>query len=114
MLSAGYCGCTLLKGGCNHGRGTGPTGTWRWRPILNTPEMREIQLKKLKVFLRRLYDNAPFYTKQFDELGVVAGEDQQLRGFLKTVPLFDKEGLAGHGRWSSAGTSWRCSTRSCR
>ena len=61
--------------------------------ILNTPEMREIQLEKLKVFLRRLYDNAPFYTKQFDELGVVPEKINSFEDFSSAVPLFDKEGL---------------------
>jgi phenylacetate-CoA ligase len=62
-------------------------------PMLNTPEMREIQLKKLKVFLRRLCDNAPFYKKQFDELGVVPEKINSLNDFSSAVPLFDKEGL---------------------
>ncbi len=61
--------------------------------ILNTPEMREIQLAKLKVFLRRLYDNAPFYTRKFDELGVVPEKLKSLDDFSQAVPLFDKEGL---------------------
>jgi phenylacetate-CoA ligase len=62
-------------------------------PILNTPQMREIQLAKLKVFLRRLYDGAPFYTKKFDEWGVVPEKIKSLEDFAKAVPLFDKEGL---------------------
>lgn len=62
-------------------------------PILNTPEMREIQLVRLKEFLRRVYDNAPFYKKQFDELGVVPEKINSLEDFAKAVPLFDKEGL---------------------
>jgi len=62
-------------------------------PILNTPEMREIQLAKLKVFLRRLYEGAPFYTKKFDELGVVPEKIASLEDFSKAIPLFDKEGL---------------------
>jgi phenylacetate-CoA ligase len=70
-----------------------PYWNMEMEPILNTPEMREIQLAKLKVFLRRLYDNAPFYTKQFDKLGVVPEKINSLKGFSSTVPLFDKEGL---------------------
>jgi phenylacetate-CoA ligase len=62
-------------------------------PILNTPEMREIQLAKLKVFLGRLYENAPFYTKKFDEWGVVPEKINSLKDFAAAIPLFDKEGL---------------------
>ena len=47
---------------------------------LNTPEMREIQLAKLKKMLARLNDNAPFYNKQFDRAGSEPGQDKQLRG----------------------------------
>lgn len=70
-----------------------PYWNMEMEPILNTPEMREIQLKKLKVFLRRLYDNAPFYTKKFDEQGVVPEKINSLKDFSSAVPLFDKEGL---------------------
>ena len=70
-----------------------PYWNMEMEPILNTPQMREIQLKKLKVFLRRLYDNAPFYTKKFDELGVMPEKINSLEDFSSAVPLFDKEGL---------------------
>ncbi|MDD5667645.1 MAG: phenylacetate--CoA ligase family protein [Actinomycetota bacterium] len=62
-------------------------------PILNTPEMREMQLAKLKALLRRLYEGAPFYRKQFDELGVVPEKIASMEDFSRAVPLFDKEGL---------------------
>jgi len=62
-------------------------------PILNTPQMREIQLTKVKAMLRRLYDNAPFYKKKFDELGVKPDKINSFEDFAKAVPLFDKEGL---------------------
>ncbi len=44
---------------------------------LDTPEMKEFQLSRLKAVLRRLYDNAPFYKCQFDELGIVVGALRQ-------------------------------------
>jgi phenylacetate-CoA ligase len=70
-----------------------PYWNMEMEPILNTPEMREIQLERLKVFLRRLYDNAPFHTKKFDEWGVVPEKINSLDDFSKAIPLFDKEGL---------------------
>ena len=70
-----------------------PYWNMEMEPILNTPEMREIQLKKLKKFLKRLYDNAPFYTRKFDELGIKPGKIKSFEDFSSAVPLFDKEGL---------------------
>lgn len=70
-----------------------PYWNMEMEPILNTPEMREIQLAKLRMFLRRLYDNAPFYRRKFDEWGVAPEKIASLEDFAKAVPLFDKEGL---------------------
>ncbi len=70
-----------------------PYWNMEMEPILNTPEMREIQLQRLKVFLRRLYEGAPFYTRKFDEWGVVPEKINSLEDFAKAIPLFDKEGL---------------------
>lgn len=60
---------------------------------LNTPEMKEFQLSRLKAVLRRLYDNAPFYKRQFDELGVVPEEIKSFQDFAKAIPPFDKQKL---------------------
>jgi len=70
-----------------------PYWNMEYEPILNTPEMREIQLEKLKIMLRRLYDNAPFYTRQFDEVGLKPEKVKSFEDFSRAVPLFDKEGL---------------------
>jgi phenylacetate-CoA ligase len=59
-------------------------------PNLNTPEMREIQLGKLKTLLERLYANAPFYRRHFDELGVAPEQITSLDEFSHRVPPFDK------------------------
>ena len=59
---------------------------------LNTPEMRDIQLAKLKKMLARLMDNAPFYTKQFNQLGVHPDKITSFEDFRDRVPVFDKEG----------------------
>ena len=36
-------------------------------PFLNTPEMKKLQLEKLKIMLKRLYANAPFHRKRMDD-----------------------------------------------
>jgi len=60
---------------------------------LGTPEMRELQLARLRVMLRRLYDNAPFYRKQFDETGLVPEKVKSFSEFSQAIPPFDKEKL---------------------
>jgi phenylacetate-CoA ligase len=70
-----------------------PYWNMEMEPKLNTPEMREIQLAKLKVLLKRLYDNAPFYTRQFDELGLKPDKVKSFEDFTASVPLFDKDAL---------------------
>ena len=55
-------------------------------PKLNTPEMKDFQLSRLKAVLRRLYDNAPFYKRQFDELGL-------FRRRLKVFRIFQRRYL---------------------
>jgi phenylacetate-CoA ligase len=60
---------------------------------LNTPEMRDIQLAKLKKMLSRLMDNAPFYTKQFSRLGIHPDKITSFEDFKNSIPIFDKEGL---------------------
>lgn len=62
-------------------------------PLLNTPQMREIQLAKLRVMLARMKNNAPFYRKRFEETGL---DPEKLTGFAEfkeKVPPFDKAAL---------------------
>ncbi len=58
---------------------------------LNTPEMRQIQFVKLKMMLRRLYANAPFYKKVFDDAGFDPEKLSSFEEFSQAVPPFDKE-----------------------
>jgi len=60
---------------------------------LNTPEMRELQLAKLKKLLVRLNDNAPFYKKQFEEQGVNPDKIKSFEDFSRNVPLLDKDAI---------------------
>jgi phenylacetate-CoA ligase len=70
-------------------------------PKLNTPEMQELQLAKLQHMLQRLYNNAPFYTRMFDELKVRPKDIKTFDDFARAIPPFDKEKLralvAGRG-----------------
>jgi phenylacetate-CoA ligase len=62
-------------------------------PLLNTPEMKKIQLGKLKTMLSRLKANAPFYT---DMLAKSNLDPEKLTGFeefREKITLFNKEAL---------------------
>jgi len=60
---------------------------------LNTPEMKAFQLSRLQAVLRRLHDHAPFYRRQFHELGIVPEKIRSFRDFASAVPPFDKQKL---------------------
>jgi len=62
-------------------------------PLLNTPQMKDIQLTKLKKMLGRLKANAPFYTKMIAGSGL---DPEKLTGFdefKEKISLFNKEAL---------------------
>lgn len=72
---------------------TRPYWNMKIEPWLNTPEMKKIQLDKLKKMLSRLRSGASFYAKQFDKIGL---DPEKLSGFdefKEKVPLFDKQSL---------------------
>jgi len=62
-------------------------------PLLNTAEMKTIQLAKLKKMLRRLKANAPFYARMIAEAGL---DPERLSGFdefQEKIGLFNKASL---------------------
>jgi len=69
-------------------------------PFLNTPEMKTLQVEKLKVMMKRLCLNAPFYKKRFDEAGInIDNIDKKigsLDDFANTIPVYDKQGYREH------------------
>ena len=65
-------------------------------PFLNTPQMKELQLDKLKIMLQRLYQNAPFYKKRFDEAKLDINNLKSLEDFSKILPIYDKAGYREH------------------
>ncbi len=62
-------------------------------PLLNTPEMKIIQLNKLKIMLGRLKAKAPFYARMLAQSGL---DPEKLTGFEEfkdKISLFNKEAL---------------------
>ncbi len=59
-------------------------------PLLNTPQIREIQLSKIKKLVRRLYDRKPFWRQRMDDAGVRPEDIQSIDDFSRGVPVFDK------------------------
>ena len=72
---------------------TRPYWNMEMEPLLNTPEMEEIQFEKLKKMLARMKANAPFYSKMFEEAGL---NPETLTGFDEykdKIKPFDKAAL---------------------
>ena len=69
-------------------------------PLLNTPEMQKIQLKKLKIMLKRFYANAPFHRMRLEEAGLtpdnIDSRIKNLKDFAEIVPIYDKQGYRRH------------------
>ena len=59
-------------------------------PLLNTPQMREIQLKRLKPQLKRIYERSVIQRKYFDELGVNLDKINTLEDLQQAFPPMDK------------------------
>ena len=69
-------------------------------PFLNTPQMKELQLEKLKIMLERHYANAPFHRARLDRAGIdmatLHKKARSLDDLLKAIPIYDKEGYREH------------------
>lgn len=69
-------------------------------PYLNTPQMRSLQLAKLKAMLKRICANAPFHAKRLAEAGIRLGTiDESIRSledFSRRVPVYDKKTYREH------------------
>ncbi len=55
-------------------------------------KLEELQLKRLRETINRVYENVPFYRKKLDEIGVKTGEIKKLEDVEK-LPLTTKEDL---------------------
>lgn len=71
-------------------------------PFLNTPQMKALQLEKLKIMLKRHHANAPFHRKRLEAAGLkIEKLDEQaksLEDLLKLIPIYDKEGYRKHAQ----------------
>jgi phenylacetate-CoA ligase len=65
-------------------------------PFLHTAEMKNLQLDKLKIMLKRLHANAPFFQKRMDAANLKIDKLNNLEAFSKSIPVYDKAGFREH------------------
>lgn len=59
-------------------------------PRLNTPDMAEIQWRKLQPLLSRLYDQKPYWRARMDAAGARPQDITSLEEFRRRMPIMDK------------------------
>ena len=59
-------------------------------PFLNTSEMRKLQFEKLKIMLKRVNENAPFFQKRFKKAGLNIDKLRNMADYSKALPIYDK------------------------
>ncbi len=67
-----------------------PYWNMEMEPLLNTPEMREIQQKRLKPQLEMIYERSAIQKKYIDSLGVNLDKINTLEDLQKAFPPMDK------------------------
>lgn len=65
------------------------------KETLPREELEKLQLKRLKSLVERVYENVPFYTKKFKELGITPADIKSLSD-LKYLPFTEKQDLRNH------------------
>jgi phenylacetate-CoA ligase len=60
-------------------------------PKLNTPEMKELQLEKLKQALEWQYENTPFNRQRFDKAKVKPGDVHSFEDYAAAIPISGQE-----------------------
>src|ERR1700693_2762859 len=68
----------------------------RYRELLQTEHcskeaLRELQFQKLSAVLRHAYKWNPFYTRRFNEIGLVPDDIKTLEDIRRIPPLFRQE-----------------------
>lgn len=58
---------------------------------LNTPDIKELQLKKLKAALKWQYENTPFNRARFDKAGVKPEDIETFKDFQKAISVSGQE-----------------------
>ncbi|MGD0276655.1 MAG: AMP-binding protein [Syntrophales bacterium] len=56
-------------------------------PLLNTPEIRKLQWKKLKRALKWQYENSPFNRRRFDKAGIKPEDIKNFDDFATAIPI---------------------------
>ena len=56
-------------------------------PLLNTPEIKEIQLKKLAPAIRFFYEKVPFDRKKMEDAGIKPGDIETFEDLSNAVPI---------------------------
>ena len=56
-------------------------------PLLNTPQMRDIQWEKLQTALRFFYDQVPFERRHMDRAGLKPEDIKSFEDFSRSVPI---------------------------
>lgn len=59
-------------------------------PMLNTPQIKEVQFSKLKTLLKKLYEAKPFWRNRMDEAGIDPDKLESLEEFSQKMPIMDK------------------------
>jgi phenylacetate-CoA ligase len=62
-------------------------------PLLNTPEIKKLQLEKLRIMLSRLKANAPFYAKMIEASHLDPEKLSSFEEYKEKISLFNKESL---------------------
>jgi len=60
-------------------------------PILNTPAIRDIQLKKIKTLVKKVYETKSFWRSWLESAGVRPDDIRTFDDFSNRVPVFDKQ-----------------------
>ncbi len=71
-------------------------------PFLNTPAMKDLQLEKLKIMLKRYLTHSSFHRKRMNDVGLtldnVDAKVKSLEDFSKIVPMYTKETFRLHSQ----------------
>ncbi|WP_202125256.1 phenylacetate--CoA ligase family protein [Actinomadura physcomitrii] len=59
-------------------------------PLLNTPEIRDLQWSRLQQLLHRLYEGKPFWRERMEAAGARPEELKGLDDFSRRMPIMDK------------------------
>lgn len=69
-------------------------------PMLNGPKIKDLQLKKLKIMLKRFHAKSPYHRIRMEAAGLnsdnIDSKIKDLNDFAKIMPVYDKEAYRRH------------------